>query len=170
MKRRESAMERIRRIVSGLAAQSARAFTVAELLIVVSVVAIITVASLPTFTGTIRGYRLRSAAWQIAGDLRLARAKAVSTNRRHRICFNNCGGPVPADGYLIQREEGSGWAIDSVVKPPSGGVRVTSNGTITFAETGDAAGGTVILMSDLESLQVRTHFTGRVRVCPGACP
>ena len=163
-------MERIRRIVRWLATRSARAFTVAELLIVVGILAVITLASLPTLTGTIRRYRLRSAAWQIAGDLRLARAKAVGANRRHRVCFTNCSGSAPANGYLIQREEGSGWAIDSVVGPSTGGVRLTSNATITFAETGEAAGGTVTLTSDPESFQVRTHFTGKVRVCPGACP
>ena len=150
--------------------RSALAFTLVELLIAVGLVAVISAASLPTLTRTIQGYRVRTAAWQIAGDLRLARAKAVSTNRRHRVCFSNCGGPVPTDGYLIQREEGSAWAIDSTVQPSTKGVQVASNATITFAETGEAASGTVTLVSGSGSFQVRTHFTGRVRVCTGSCP
>ena len=162
-------MERIRRVARSTVPRSAAAFTLVELLIAVGLLAIISAVSLPTFTGTIRGYRLRSAAWQIAGDLRLARAKAVSVNRRHRVCFSNCGGPVPADGYLIQREEGSGWAIDLAVLPPTQWVRVTSNRTITFTQTGETEGGTVTLASDSGSFQVRTHFTGRVKVCAGAC-
>ena len=48
--------------------------------------------------------------------------------------------------------------------------QVTSNATITFAETGEAAGGTVTLASGASSFQVRTHFTGKVTVCKGSCP
>src|SRR3990170_114628 len=91
----------------------AHAFTLAEVLITVGLVAVISAFSLPTLTGTIEGYRLRSAAWQLAGDLRLARQKAVSANRRRRVCFNTCGGTVPADGYVIQKDEGSGWEIEA---------------------------------------------------------
>lgn len=148
----------------------AHAFTLAELLIAVGLVAVISAFSLPTLTGTIDGYRLRSAAWQLAGDLRVARQKAVSTNRRHRVCFNNCGGTVSAGGYLIQRDTGSGWEIEAAVPPPRDKVQVTSNATITFAETGEAAGGTVTLASGASSFQVRTHFTGKVTVCKGSCP
>ncbi|MBI4380620.1 MAG: GspH/FimT family pseudopilin [candidate division NC10 bacterium] len=148
----------------------AHAFTLAEVLIAVGLVAVISAFSLPTLTGTINGYRLRSAAWQLAGDLRLARQKAVSTNRRHRICFDNCGGTVSAGGYLIQRDTGSGWDIEATVWPRRDKVQVTSNATITFAETGEAAGGTVTLARGASSFQVRTHFTGKVTVCKGSCP
>ena len=162
-------MERIRRVARSTVPRSAAAFTLVELLIAVGLLAIISAVLLPTFTGTIRGYRLRSAAWQIAGDLRLARAKAVSAGRPHRVCFGNCDGPVPANGYLVQRKVGSRWVTDSAIPPSTEGVRVSSNATITFTETGEAAGGTVTLANDLGSFQVRTHFTGRVRVCAGAC-
>ena len=163
-------MGRDQRRVGWMGRGSTSAFTLVELLIAVGIVAVLSAASLPTLTGTIQGYRARTAAWQIASDLRLARAKAVSANRRHRVCFSNCGGPVPTDGYLIQREESPEWVIDSTVQPPTNGVQVTSNATITFAETGEANGGTVTLISGSGSFQVRTNFTGRVRVCPGSCP
>jgi len=151
-------------------ARFARAFTLGELLVAVGLIAVLSAISLPMLTGTIEGYRLRSAAWQVAGDLRLARQKAVSTNRRRRICFNACGATAPTNGYLIQRDEGSAWDVESVVQPPSNRLQVTSNATITFAETGEAAGGTVTLANGPESFQVRTHFTGKVTVCKGACP
>ena len=153
-------------MVTGLAT----GFTLPELLITVGLVGIVSAASLPTLAGTVQGYRVRTAAWQVAGDLRLARQKAVSSNHRHRVCFSNCGGTVPADGYLIQREEGSRWEIDAAVQPAPKGVHVTSNATITFAETGEAAGGTVTLANGTRSFQVRIHFTGKVTVCKGSCP
>lgn len=74
-------------------------FTLPELLIAVGLVGIVSAGALPILAGTVQGYRLRTAAWQVAGDLRIARQKALSTNRRHRVCFNICGRPVPADGY-----------------------------------------------------------------------
>jgi Tfp pilus assembly protein FimT len=148
---------------------SAAAFSVVELLVAAAIVAIISIAALPIMTETIRGYRVRSMAWQIAEDLRLARARAVSASRRHRLCFSNCGEPVPRNGYLIQREDGSGWAVEAVLHPSVQGVQVTSNATITFADTGEAAGGTVTVAHGAHTMQVRTHYTGRIKVCSGVC-
>jgi general secretion pathway protein H len=147
-----------------------QAFTIADLLITAGLLGLISMLSLPILTGTVEGYRLRTAAWKIAGDLRLARQKAVSINRRHRLCFSNCGGAVPANGYLIQRDTGSGWEVESEVRSPSDGLQVASNATITFAQTGEAAGGTVTLSNGSRNFQVRTHFTGKVTVCNGSCP
>jgi len=148
----------------------ARGFTLPELLIAAGIVGIVSAGSLPILTGTVQGYRLRTAAWQVAGDLRTARQKALSTNRRHRVCFNNCGRPVPADGYLIQREQGSKWEIDTEVRPSTKGLQVTSNATITLAQTGEASAGTVTLVSGSGRFQVRMHFTGKVTVCKEFCP
>ena len=163
-------VERCRGVAEWNGARFAYAFTLGELLVAVGFIAVLSAISLPMLTGTIEGYRLRSAAWQVAGDLRLARQKAVSTNRRRRICFIACGAAVPTNGYVIQRDEGSVWDVESVVRPPSNRLQVTSNATITFAETGEAAGGTVTLASGAGSFQVRTHFTGKVMVCKGSCP
>jgi prepilin-type N-terminal cleavage/methylation domain-containing protein len=164
------AMARGRGVPARKQAGPSRAFTLVELLITVGLIAVLSAVSLPTLVQSIQGYQVRSAAWQVAGDLRLARQQAVSTTRRHRLCFSNCGGPVPADGYLIQREQGSEWEMHSAVPPQSKGIRLTSNATITFAETGEAAGGTITLESGTRSFQVRTHFTGKVTVCKGSCP
>jgi Tfp pilus assembly protein FimT len=142
---------------------------VAELLIVLAVVAIVAAVAFPGLADTMRRHRLRTAAWQLAGDLRLARQKSVTTGRRHRVCFANCGASVPANGFLVQREEGGGWVIDATVQPPTSDVHAASNATITFGQTGEAAGGTVTLTSGGENFQVRTHFTGKVWVCKGSC-
>lgn len=163
-------MERGRRVSHRRRARRAAGFTVCELLVAAGLIAVLSAISMPLLAGTIEGYRLRSGAWQVAGDLRLARQKAVSTNRRRRICFNNCGAAVPANGYLIQRDEGSVWEVESVVQTPSNGLHVTSNATITFAQTGEAAGGTITLANGPQSFQVRTHFTGKITVCKGTCP
>ncbi len=162
-------MTRNRRIGKRMAVASAAAVTLVELLTAAGIAAIVAAVSLPTMAGVTQGYRLRTAAWQLAGDLRLTRQKAVSTNRRHRVCFSNCGDPVPAEGYLIQREDGSRWVIDAAVQPRSRFVQLTSNTTMTFTEMGEAAGGTVTLVSGSSRFQVRTHYTGKITVCLGSC-
>lgn len=150
---------------------SARAFTLVELLVAVGLIVIISAVSFPMLDSTIQGYRVRTSAWQVAGDIRLARAKAVSTSRKHRICFSNCRVPVPTNGYLVQRKEGPDeWVVESAVQAPAKGVRVTSNHTITFDEIGEAdQWGTVTLESGSASFQVKTAITGRVRVCKEPC-
>lgn len=150
-------------------ARSQRAFSLVEALCAIGLVALLAAVALPNLADTIERYRVRTAAWQVAGDLRLARAKAVGTRRLHRVCFDRCGAPVPADGYLIQRKEGTEWVIDSTVQAPSAGIRTTSNGNILFNESGEAVGGTVTLENGLSTLQVRTHYTGRVRLCKETC-
>ena len=150
--------------------RSVQAFTLPELLIAAAVVGVLSAVSVPTMSVTIQGYRARTSAWQLAGDLRLARQNAVSTTRRHRVCFVNCGGHVPENGYLIQRQEGASWEIQGQVEPSSKDLRLGSNATITFSETGEASAGTVTISSGAASFQVRTHFTGKVTVCRGACP
>lgn len=163
-------MARKGRPAAWTAGRSQQAFTLAELLIVVGLIVLLSAVSFPMLDSTIQGYRVRTAAWQLAGNLRLARAKAVSANRRHRVCFDGCAAAVPADGYLIQREEGNNrWVIDRVVQAPTNGVHLTSNPTITFNESGEANDGTVTLANGSRTFQVRTHYTGRVKVCKESC-
>lgn len=150
--------------------RSMQAFTLPELLITVAVVGLLSAVSVSMMNVTSQGYRARTSAWQLAADLRLARQNAVSTTCRHRVCFINCGAPVPENGYLIQRQEGARWEIQSAVEPSSKDLLLGSNATITFSETGEASPGTVTLSSGTASFQVRTHFTGKVTVCRSACP
>jgi Tfp pilus assembly protein FimT len=154
---------------AGKAQRPAAGFTAGELVIAVAIVAIVIAVAFPGVAETFRRHRLRTAAWQIAGDLRLARQKSITTGHRHRVCFANCGPQVPTNGYLVQREEAGAWVIEATVQPPATGVQVGSNATVTFAQSGEAAGATVTLTSEGETFQVRTHFTGKVWVCRGSC-
>lgn len=162
-------MERSGRFATRTALGSAQAFTLVESLVAVGLIVLLSALALPTMADTIAAYRARTAAWQIAGDLRLARSKAVSTNRSHRVCFGGCGTVVPPDGYLIQRKQGGGWVIDSTVQAPNSAVHVTSNVNFTFGASGEVGGGTVTLVSASQSYEVRAHYTGRVRICKDTC-
>jgi len=96
-----------REVGKWMATGPATGFTLPELLLTVGLVGIVSAAALPTLAGTVQSYRVRTAAWQVAGDLRLARQKAVSSNHRHRVCFSDCGGAVPAALKLVDTKTSS---------------------------------------------------------------
>lgn len=152
-----------------------RGITLIEILIVVTLLVVVAAMAMPWFLGIIEGYRLRVAAWELAGDLRLVRQKSVSTQVRHRICLANCSGPVPAGGYLLEREA-VGWVLDVARNDFPDGVTITTNGPgnkITFDTKGELAGtlGTTNTLTNATgTYEVRVASTGRVRVCKGICP
>lgn len=149
-----------------------RGITLVEILIVITLSVIVAGMAMPWFLGVIESYRLRVAAWELAGDLRLARQKAVSTQSRHRICFSACDSPVPPGGYLLEREGTPLWVLDVTRTDLADGVTITDNagGKFTFEAKGEVNGGTATLVSDAGTYEVKTAPSGRVRVCKGICP
>jgi len=144
-------------------------FTAIELFIAIAVILILAFASIPFVERTIEAYRLRAAAWQLAGDLRLARQKAVSLQKPHRICFTSCTTTVPTNGYVLERKETS-WVLDVKGLPFAAGITMVRCGLltfITFDTKGDASGGTILLANVAGTYQVRTASTGRVLVEKG---
>ncbi len=151
-----------------------RGVTLIEILIVVTLSVVVAGVAMPWFLGVIESYRLRVAAWELAGDLRLARQKAVTTQVRHRICLSNCAGPVPTGGYLLERQA-AGWVLDVTRADLPDGVVITTNGPgdkITFDTKGDlwaSVGATTTLTNETGTYKVVVASTGRVRVCKGTC-
>lgn len=148
-----------------------KGFSLMEILMLVAVVVVLAGIAMPWFLGVLESYRLRVAAWEIAGDLRLARQKAVSTQIRHRICFSGCGGSVPAGGYLLERE-GPPWTVDVTRADLPDGVAVTDNagGKFTFQAKGEVNGGTTTVTNGAGNYEIKIISSGRVLVCKGACP
>lgn len=147
-----------------------RGITVIEILVVLIVAAIVAALAAPWFLGTIESYRVRTAAWEVAGDLRLARQRAVSTQVRHRFCLSNCDTPPPTGGYILEREEGS-WVVDLVRADLPNGLAITSSADkVTYDVKGDASGGTITLSNNVETYQIVAAPSGRVQICKGMCP
>lgn len=63
--------------------------TAIELIILISVLAIIVAVAMPSFIGTLKKQRIDAAARHLVSDLRLAQSNAVSTGKRHRVLFNS---------------------------------------------------------------------------------
>jgi Tfp pilus assembly protein FimT len=152
-----------------------RGVTLIEILIIVTLLVVVAGVAMPWFLGVIESYRLRVAAWELAGDLRLARQKAVTTQVRHRICLSNCASPVPIGGYLLERQA-AGWVLDVTRADLPDGVVIATNGPgdkITFDTKGELSGTlgtTTALTNGTGTYEVKAASTGRVRVCKGTCP
>ncbi len=78
---------------------SHRGFSLPEILLVVLTVSMAAVMALPGMSTTFRRYELKSAAREIAGQIRAARLRAVTSNETMRIRFN-C--PSPGQLRVVQ--------------------------------------------------------------------
>lgn len=74
--------------------------TLAELMVVIAIVAIMATLALPNFIGPAAESRLRGAGDNLRGDLQLARARAVRDNVPFAIAFT-------AGGYTLFTDEGT---------------------------------------------------------------
>ncbi len=151
-----------------------RGVTVIELLILVVLLVILAAFAIPGMSPVVLNLRLRGAAWQVGGDLRLARQRAVTIRKRFRICMTGCAISVPAGAYSLERDDGAPgtpqWVSETgapVRLPPD--VTVTANATPVFTQNGMASGCTLTVSNVMGSYQVVVGSTGRVRVCQGSC-
>lgn len=155
--------------------------TVPELLIGIALIAIVAAVSIPVVNGILQGYRLRAAAWQLAGDLRLARQKAVSTQTSHRISLNNSQASTDPNTYIIERQTGpSTWVkdlpsfgrfklpFDIVIDP--GGCCSSSPASISFNAKGNVLTTTVRLKNNAGGYEIKVEQTGRVQPCKCGTP
>ena len=154
-----------------------------EMLSLIVVLVILVAVAIPKASPVVQWFRLRGSAWQLAGDLRLARQKAVTVQKRYRVCVTNCAISVPAGTYSVERDDGnpasSQWTSETgaAIRLPGPTPRLSSDVTITatasaasFSATGTASGATFTLINLIGTYQVVVGITGRVVVCQGACP
>ena len=156
-----------------LRAGPCRGVTVVELLTLVALLVVLAALAIPTISPIVLRYRVRGAAWQVAGDLRLARQRAVTLKKRFRFCVAGCAVPIRREATASSgRGMGSGtWVNEQGVAtrlPP--GVAIAVNAVPTFTLIGTAASGTVTLSNLLGAYEVAVAQSGRVQVCEGACP
>jgi len=80
-----------------------RGFTLLELVVAMTLIAVLAGAALPGLARMLAGWRLSAAARQVVMDLKLARARAMLDSATHRVRF-----PVPGSGYQHERQRASG--------------------------------------------------------------
>lgn len=143
------------------------------------VVLVLVAAAVPWLAGLSQAYRLRTAAWQLAGQLRLTRQRAISSLRRHRLVFTGTEAMPHAPAYRVERFEGGAWVAASGT-PATGALRVAidvaktfSGRAVTFDERGRiAAGGSIRVQNAAGAYTIRVDPRGLVALCAcrgGAC-
>jgi Tfp pilus assembly protein FimT len=152
-----------------------RGVTFIELITLTIVILILAAIGVPRVSPIVQQFRLKGAAWQLAGDLRLARQRAVTTQQRFRLCVSKCKISVPEGAYSLEMEDkpvGSlKWRSETgapVKLPPDVTISATDTDA-TFSANGMASGATFTLSNLMGSYQVTVAATGRVKVCQGTC-
>lgn len=143
-----------------------RGFTLLELLIALSLCAVLTGAALLGYQRTLAGARLSAATRQVVMDLKLARARAILGSATHRLRF-----PVPGTSYQHERQRPSGTyePIGPPTELPRDVAIVGCSGAgsgISFRPRGHAgAFGTIALRNrDGGERAVVVDMVGRLRV------
>ncbi len=149
--------------------------TTLELTLLVVLLAILTAIAIPGMSPVVQRYRLRGAAWQLAGDLRLARQRAVTIRKRFRVCVTRCAITVPVGRYSLERDDGTItsplWISETgtTVKLPQDVSLSANTAAATFNQTGMASGGTFTLQNLMGTYEITVGSTGRAKVCQGTC-
>ncbi len=152
-----------------------RGVTVVELITLLVTVMILAAIAIPGMSPVVLRSRVRGAAWQLAGDLRLARQQAVGTRKRFRVCVTRCAIPVPAGTYSVERDEGTisspRWvSLTGAATQLPENVTLTANNTPVFQADGTGSPMcTFTLRNLLGQYKVVVASTGRVRICEGSC-
>lgn len=146
------------------------------------VIVVMTAVSIPVLTPRYQTYQMRSAAWQIAGDMRLARQRAVTTRNPYRFVFVADGdataGASTYNTYVIQYSapQGAGWTQEMPLTPGSRKavptpVHIDTSSTpgtraVTFNPNGSVVpAGTIQLRGPGgNAMSVTVDQAGRVRV------
>ena len=143
------------------------------------VIVVMTAVSIPVLTPRYQAYQMRSAAWQVAGDMRLARQRAVTTRVCYRFAFADTTAASDPNSYVIQHATPGGCSDPWIQEIPAGqGMRqrlagaihidpssTSTSGNITFYPNGRVFGGTIRLTGPGGAVRtVTVDSVGRVQV------
>jgi len=143
-----------------------RGFTLAELMVVLAILAIMAAMVLPNFNQYIQQRRLNGAARQIMSDFMSARMAAVSQNRKVKMFFfNNHQYKIcdDADGNGIVND-GEGTVRTRDIQNDYPGVTLTFTANPVFSLNGTANGTTVTLTNPAGTRTVSLATSGRAMI------
>ena len=148
------------------AASGARGFSLLEMVLVLALVALASLLAAAAMTGGFDGMRLRSAAKEVAAQLRFTRAQAIATGEPQRFTLDPAAhrwtAPKSRSGEL-PRQLGLSVVAAREVQPAAG------EGAIVFFADGASTGGRVRLALDDAAWDVDVAWlTGEVRAAPVA--
>lgn len=144
-----------------------RGFTLAELMIVIAVIGIISIMATPLFMTFLRAMETRGASQELATLLQQARELAIATNSSYRVEVDTAGNRL----RFVNASTSAPWIGPGT---DSQGYRQLVNQTLltnvtanpTFNPLGTAGGGTITVQNTqgTSSLNVVVSSAGRVRI------
>jgi general secretion pathway protein H len=144
-----------------------RGFTLIEMLVVLTIAALLVGLALPRLTGAQEKARLRTAAHQVATALRITRSLAMTRGRTEAFILDTANGafeagPTAPPGRL---PSGVRLALVTVTADQDN----ANQGRIQFFADGSSTGGGVLLAAGKTRSQVLVDWlTGRVSVAEGS--
>ena len=126
---------------------SSSGFTLIELMVVIAVFGVIAAFSVPAMTGMNRTHRLKSAAENVAGQLRLAREIAIGTGTTQTMHYTLgfvVAGKV-TDFHIHNAAVGAAWKLPSGVSYYWG---TGTQSSYTFATDGRASVSGLVILED----------------------
>jgi prepilin-type N-terminal cleavage/methylation domain-containing protein len=141
-------------------------FTLTELIIAATLVAVLAAIAFPSFANHSAPFRVQSAGREVYAALQEARQQAIA--RGARTSFR----PVGSDGYLLQWEVESRWRTIRGPMTLDANVQLTSSGgDLIFQPRGTVSPFSTITISDTQSPEHRmvmtVPMTGLVRIRQG---
>jgi len=106
-------------------------FSLVELMVVLSIMAVIAAVCIPAVVNALPAYRLEHAARQLSGQLRKARSTAIRENRKVEVRFFAGQRTYRIDGRTMTLAEGITFGYGHARRPAGAGRVLPSDG-ITF--------------------------------------
>jgi general secretion pathway protein H len=142
-----------------------RGVTLIELVVVMSIIAIMGVCLAPAIGEWLENFRIRQAARDIAANLQFAKMKAISSRMEHRICFD-----LANETYQLEKNDG-GWTQQGSVFQIPKDVDIDSAAglgnppRIEFNPDGTCSSGHVTIDNDKgKKFDIVVHYTGRIKI------
>ena len=143
--------------------RGAQGFTLIELIVALGIMALGVAVALPYFQGTRAGHQLRATAYEIAGQLRDARATAQARNIDQAVILDVASRRMWLDGSERRRALPARMAVD--VEVPAAEQLAASVVRLRFFADGSASGGKLVLRDGGRRATVSVNWlTGDVRV------
>ena len=111
------------------------AFTLIEIVVALTVVAIIAAVAIPTLKGLGREERARAPVTALAALVQEVRQRAAKERRAYQIVFERSGIHALADGFPAGKREEFLKALDEARTPPPGQVVERAQPSVTVVET-----------------------------------
>jgi type IV fimbrial biogenesis protein FimT len=156
------------------AATYQRGFTLIELMVVVSLLAVLLGVGVPSFRATIESNRITTVTNDLVAALQYARSEAVRTGVNHTVCASSnqstCSGAW-ANGWIVTRTPANAAGVVKVWPAAREGVVIADPGVVVYTPLGNVTAARCFQI-DLNTLRrfVGVGAAGRVAAATNACP